>query len=341
MEATLKTTTLQTTMLQTTLLATLFLSPFIEAEELSDYDRCLLNATRGQSGEMTIDEVRQRCELPEKEEPTEEPELLTQRRELEKSTEFQPFVITPHKMNYILPLTYTDSVNREAYQDTGWAEDLRKAEAEFQISFKIPLNYTDLLFEDDALFFGFTLRSYWQVYAGSISRPFRETNYQPELFYYTPTVWKPFGGNTWLGVGIEHQSNGQRQDLSRSWNRIYGSFTYEKNRLAINFRPWWRIPEDSKSYADDPDGDDNPDIRDYMGNFELSAVYKWDSVALNFMGRENFETHNGYAELGMTFPIWGKVRGYAKYSTGYGENLIDYNHKQQRFGLGIAITDIL
>ncbi len=328
--------------IKTTLLATLLMSPLLEAEELSEYDQCVLRAMKVQTGDLTIDELHERClTATDQESELKQTDVLSERREAERSTEFQPFVMTAHRMNYILPFTYTDSVNRKAYEDTGWAEDLRKAEAEFQISFKVPLNYSDLFFENDALFFGFTLRSYWQVYANSISRPFRETNYQPEFFYFTPTDWKPFDGNTWLGFGIEHQSNGQRQILSRSWNRIYGSVTFEKNRLALSFRPWWRIPESDKTDENDPNGDDNPDIGDYMGHFEVGAAYKWEEFSVNFTGRENFKTHKGYAEMGMTFPIWGKVRGYAKYSTGYGENLIDYNHKQQRFGIGIAITDIL
>ncbi len=331
--------------LKTTLLATVLMSPFIEAEELNTYDQCLLSASKTNSGELTLDEVRDRClSISESDPETKEDpqqDLLSQRRESEKSTAFRPFLMTAHKMNYILPVTYTDSVNHEAYEDTGWSDALKHAEAEFQISFKVPLNYNDLMFENDGLFFGFTMRSYWQVYAGSISRPFRETNYQPEVFYFTPTEWTPLGGKTWLGFGLEHESNGQRQDLSRSWNRIYGTLGYEKNRLALFFKPWWRFPEEDKTYADDPSGDDNPDIEDYMGHYELGAAYKWEEFSLSFLGRENFKTHKGYAEFGLTFPIWGKVRGFAKYSTGYGENLIDYNHNQQRFGVGIAITDLL
>lgn len=45
-----------------------------------------------------------------------------------------------------------------------------------------------------------TLKSFWQVYTGDASRPFRETNYRPELFYFTPTSWQPLGGSTWLGL---------------------------------------------------------------------------------------------------------------------------------------------
>ncbi|MEF1189577.1 phospholipase A, partial [Vibrio parahaemolyticus] len=102
-----------------------------------------------------------------------------------------------------------------------------------------------------------------------------------------------------------------------------------------------RIPEDEKTFPNDPKGDDNPDIEDYMGHFELTSAYKWDDYELTFLGRENFKTHKGYAELGLLFPIWGKVRGYAQYSTGYGKSLIDYDHNQQRIGVGIAINGVL
>jgi phospholipase A1 len=57
--------------------------------------------------------------------------------------------------------------------------------------------------------------------------------------------------------------------------------------------------------------------------------------------RENFATHKGFIELGVTFPLWGKLKGYAQLSSGYGESLIDYNYDQKRIGFGIALTDIL
>ncbi|KPA54363.1 phospholipase [Photobacterium leiognathi subsp. mandapamensis] len=324
-------------------LFTLFTAPTMAlASSDDDYDACLLNAVKNQSGELTINQIRTRCQkIITHADNTPETPMITQRLQHERETTFDPFVITPHRMNYFLPVTLTDSINRAAYAGSEWDNHLKNAEAEFQISFKTPLNYDDLLIDGDGLFLAFTLNSYWQVYAGDISRPFRETNYRPEMFYLAPTPWTPFGGNTWATIGIEHQSNGRTQGLSRSWNRVYTDLIFEKGNFAFTVRPWWRIPEDDKKEPNSPSGDDNPDIEKYMGHFQVGAVYKWDDYEFSFVGRENFATHKGYGELGLTFPLWGKLRGYTKYSTGYGENLIDYNHKQQRIGVGIALTDLL
>ena len=78
-----------------------------------------------------------------------------------------------------------------------------------------------------------------------------------------------------------------------------------------------------------------------MGHFELAMAYKWDSYEAFIKGRENFATHKGFVELGFTFPVWGRLRGYVQYVNGYGESLVDYNHNQQRIGIGFALTDVL
>lgn len=79
--------------------------------------------------------------------------MIDKRLESEKQTAFEPFSLVAHRINYILPFTYSDRVNKRAYADTKYGDELRKEEAEFQISFKVPMNYDDLLFDGDGLFF--------------------------------------------------------------------------------------------------------------------------------------------------------------------------------------------
>lgn len=260
----------------------------------------------------------------------------------ERMTAFDPFVITPHLMNYILPAYTTNRINTQAYDsEPDWVDHMEEIEAKFQLSLKVPLNTQSLLVNGDAVYFGFTVEAWWQVYADDISKPFRETNYRPEMFYLMPLEFHPFGGNSGLMIGAEHQSNGRSQDLSRSWNRIYVAYLYEKGDFALSLRPWYRVSEKEKTSPTDSKGDDNPDILDYMGHFQLSMAYNWDEYNLSLMTRHNFATNKGAYELGLTFPLWGKLRGYTRVFNGYGESLIDYNHKQTRFGIGIALTDIL
>jgi phospholipase A1 len=305
----------------------------------NNLDICLAEKARSENQDLTLGELNRICNKvvadDEKNQPAVEKRFNSERR-----LAYHPFVITPHHMNYLLPVTYTDKINQSAYDDKGnWPQNLDNMEAKLQISFKVPLLTESLFNEGDAIAFGFTLQSWWQMYNQELSRPFRETNYNPELFYFTPLDFEIGGGKTGFFLGLEHQSNGQSLQLSRSWNRIYANFIFAKGNYALSFRPWWKIPEGDKLTTPEEAGNDNPDISDYMGHFELMMVYKWENHEFSVKGRENFATHNGAVEVGITFPLNGKLRGYFQYFSGYGESLIDYNHSQERFGLGIALND--
>ena len=320
---------------------------------LSDYDRCLLDAIKGQAATTSMaikrqcakhqgDTVNQNQALEEAAESFKSG-VISNRIRQERESQWNRFVITPHRRNYILPYTHTSKVNRNAYEFTGdWKEEIRHSEAKFQLSFKVPMNHEDLLRQNDALYIGFTLQSWWQVYTSSMSAPFRETNYQPELFYLTPLSWKPFSGNTGIAFGIEHQSNGRSQPLSRSWNRVYANFLFEKDNFALSFRPWYRLREDDKENSGDSDGDDNPDIENFLGHFELRSAYRWRDYQFGLMVRNNLRSDNkGAMELDWSFPFFGHLRGFVQYYNGYGESMIDYNISQQRVGVGILLTDLL
>lgn len=261
----------------------------------------------------------------------------------QKKLAYQDSVITPHELNYFIPVVYSNNFNYAPYEQAGmndYASKLSELEAKFQISFKLPLTRNGVFTDDDVLAFAFTLTSWWQVYNKALSRPFRETNYRPEFFYGTPLEWEPFGGSAFFVFGFVHESNGQTQLLSRSWNRLYSTLTFAKNNYVISLTPWWRIPEGDAVTTIDESANDNPDITDYLGHFELEYAYQWNKLEVSLKGRRNFSEDHGAFEVEMTYPISSTLNLYVQYTNGYGESLIDYNHSQQTIGFGVALNPI-
>ena len=275
-------------------------------------------------------------------EPIAEEGALTERVRKERADAFNPYVLTAHKHNFILPVSYSTGINEAVYaeNDVPYGDGLQAAEVKFQISLKSQLNESDLMFPKDSLSVGITLEAWWQLYSDSLSSPFRETNYQPEIFYLVPLLWGPFDGSTAVVFGFEHQSNGQVQGLSRSWNRLYTTLIYEKGAFVGFVRPWYRIPEDAKESEDDAEGDDNPDILDFMGYGEVGASWRKSNKEYAVRVRGNTSTGKGAISIGMTFPLFAKFRGFVQYFNGYGDSLIDYDHLQQRVGLGVALNSL-
>ena len=278
------------------------------------------------------------------------PRMLNDRGLVEALNRSNRFVLTPHKRNYILPLSYSDSPNTDPYKqsvsnnesDEGFAfSDLKHAEFEFQLSIKILIR--ENLFNDNGhLYLGYTNHSLWQVYNRDTSAPFRETNHQPELLLSFTNDFEIFGFRNVINeFSINHQSNGQSGVLSRSWNRVMFNSVFEGENFSFSINPWYRLPEDKSRYPGDPKGDDNPDITHYMGNFEFTGAYRYKANIFSLELRNNLKTTNrGAAEVAWTFPISSTMRGYVNYFDGYGHSLIDYNDKQRVVGLGITFTDL-
>ena len=303
-------------------------------------EACMEERLKTAEPTITVGELRQECVIQTDPDYRRDP-LVLKRLAMERRTEWNPFVITPHKQNYILPFTYMKEPNNEPYEMVG-DDPLDNKEVKMQISLKVPLTDRDLFVTGDSLHFGFTLQAYWQLYNHELSAPFRETNYQPEFFYTMPLRLEGRYHAAGLRLGAEHQSNGQTQPFSRSWNRIYAQVLYARANYMISIRPWYRIPEEEKEDPTKARGDDNPDIDDYMGYFELNGVVEHNRLEFSAMLRNNLRSENhGAIELGMSFPLFNRLKGYVQYFNGYGESLIDYDHRIERFGVGILLTDLM
>jgi phospholipase A1 len=293
---------------------------------------------------MTIGELRLECEKqiqmgvsPEKDKQV---SAVSERLRQDKKHILEPFTLMAHKPNYLLVAAHnTYGYNPEVYQEQfdDPSLEVKDTEAQFQLSVKFPLAVN--LFNTFDLYAAYTNRSFWQVYSSDISAPFRETNHEPEGWIQFNPKWEFLGfTNTANLFGIVHQSNGRGGTLSRSWNRIYANFVVDRGNFALSFKPWFRISEDDED-------DDNPDITDYLGHYEIRAAYKWKEHVFSAMSRNNLESgfENGAVEVSWSFPFWSYpyLKGYVQYFTGYGESLIDYDQYVNRIGIGVALTDWL
>ncbi len=238
------------------------------------------------------------------------------------------FDLKPYKINYLLPVTYDNSIHKNR----------EKFETEFQLSFKKDI-LSNLLGFNEKYAFGYTQTSYWQTFKDST--PFRESNYRPEMFVYgfykdKDAMLKGYQ------LGLLHESNGRDNEISRSWNRIYLTTFWQIGNVFVAPRVWYRIPERDKKHPNDDFGDDNPDILHYLGYGDLSLLYPYRGHVFKAKIRNNFKfnSHNkGSLELDWTFPLWNdNLFGYIKAFSGYGSSLEDYNHYSNRIGFGFALS---
>ena len=245
--------------------------------------------------------------------------------------------INLYRPNYLLFARYSDNPNEHPFTPLFPPGDLEfdQVEARFQLSFKFRLWATeDRRF---GVWAAYTQQNQWQVYNKAMSSPFRETNYEPEaMLTYNPDLALGAGFHWRLfNLGLNHQSNGRTDALSRSWNRVIASFGFETDNFVLLVRPWYRIGEEETE-------DDNPDIEDYLGYGDITGIYKWRGHSFTLMGRGNPSTGKGAAQLAWTTPpLLGPLRGYIQAFTGYGDSMIDYNWSQNAIGIGVSLNDLL
>jgi len=267
--------------------------------------------------------------LAKKEEPVASfsQQIAAERQSLDRS-----YSLTPHQPNYLLAYSLRNNPNQPVVLEEQGRLD--KQEALLQISVKFPL-WRRMLGTENDLLFGYTSKSWFQAYNAALSKPFRETNYEPEIF------WRHYGGiRLPLGVniagwdlGYNHQSNGRSEPLSRSWDRIMGRMALDVTpNLSLALRAWYRLPEDE-------DSDDNPDIHQYLGYGDVRAIWTPNRNTLTAMFRPG--TEKNAFEFTWSYPITKHFRLYALYFNGYGESLIDYDQKVERIGIGFTINDYL
>lgn len=260
---------------------------------------------------------------------------LSREWELDDKDKHGTFLFRPFHTSYLLPVKYSNSPNNTPFQGglLQSSEKLDSVEAKIQLSGKTKV--VEGLFNKRAdVWLGYTVTSYWQAYNSTISAPFRETDYMPEAMLVFRTDYDIAGlKGRFINLGAVHESNGRGSTLSRSWNRIYVQFGFERGDFSLLIRPWYRIPESANN-------DNNPDIQDYLGRGDVVATYTSNGNTYSLLLRNNLKraANRGAVQVDWSFPLYGRLQGYVQYFNGYGESLIDYNHKQQSLGIGLSLA---
>ncbi len=249
-----------------------------------------------------------------------------------------------HRQNYLIIRKSSNPNNFPTSPGIGNAgtrvNDMDAMEAKFRLSFKTSMyTRTDLDlwgFKTFRLWGAYTQQSHWQVFNTRNSSPFRESNYEPELIAAFGT-----GNETGLklrNLRIGHQSNGRGHPESRSWNRVYAQGGWEWDNTSLLARGWYRIPESALK-------DDNPDIVHYLGSAEVIARWEPDNksqaVVLEMRNNLNINNNVGFMQLDWSLPValGTAARLHFQVTSGYGESLIDYNHRQTTMGLGFSFRE--
>ena len=266
--------------------------------------------------------------------------LLSRYWELDDADKRGVFNFTGYRANYVLPLHATTHINRAPSSPTQAAvsqPNYRNIEAKFQLSLRTKV-LQDVGLKGSDLWLAFTQQALWQIWNGKDSKPFRNSDYEPEMIYVVPTgegLELPFDWKwKYTQLGLAHQSNGQSDPLSRSWNRVYVAGGFERGDWAFTTRIAKRLGERRAS-------DNNPDLVAYRGRADFQVNWSGGPHTLSVLMRSTLQdVKYGALQLEWTYPVFAKqpngLRWYVQAFSGYGETLTDYNFRQNSVGVGVS-----
>lgn len=287
-----------------------------------------------------------------------QPSEITRFWDLEKSSAREPFQLRAYRP-ISLSVVAANTVNTLPSSPTNGspANAVAYSPTEMKINLSVRTKLASGLLHrgdqplSDSIWFGYSQQSYWQLFNGGISRPFRATDHEPELVYVFGHNRPLPGGFTYRmsGAGLVHQSNGQSLPLSRSWNRVYlmaaaDKITSSGNRFTLQAKAWQRLPEKSGA-------DDNPDISNYMGRAELAGTWSFDSGIGKDLTTHTFGMtlrhslkNQGRGSLRLEYlrslgDANSSLRFHTQLFSGFGDSMIDYNRRRTVLSLGVSLVD--
>ena len=205
--------------------------------------------------------------------------------------------------------------------------------SKLQVSFKTPI------IKELPLYFGYTQFMFWAL--EEESKPFRDLTYNPELFYrWSQQRWRILDS---IDFGVwSHTSNGKAADDSRSLNRNYVRFNFQREGRRWITRTGVQL---SYLHGFDPT---NRDIQDYIGPlaFSISFIQLFDAwidkseLALQVSPGGKFAENwdRGGYQLSWSFRLgtFDLVPAfYVQYYYGYAETLLNYDSQVSELRGGV------
>lgn len=245
------------------------------------------------------------------------------------------FRIEIHQPNYILPVSYSSRPNQERFEYIQTYSDIDSFEFKYQLSLKINLTRVDEQ-DDNGLYVAYTQSSWWQTYNGGASRPFRETNYLPEIFWqFSGQDSDLFGfSNRFNRLGLAHLSNGSTRPQSRTRNYFYLATAWQQGPWQLELIPRLKLP-------DIREGEANPDLEKYIGHLDARLTYQSPNQYLYSLAAKGNPLYGNFGvQLDWHFPLYRGIHGLVQIYGGYAESLIDYDHENYRLSLGFSFPPL-
>ncbi|MBU1708490.1 MAG: phospholipase A [Proteobacteria bacterium] len=215
--------------------------------------------------------------------------------------------------------------------------------SKFQYSFKYRFLNSDASLAKSypwtgGLHFGYTQTSFWNLKEESL--PFKDTSYKPEFFHTTTNIHSrpPWLQGFFIQSGVQHESNGQSEEFSRSTNVLYLKpifiFYNKESLLGLGLAPKvWLYFDNSKT--------GNPYLADYRGYFELEARV---GLADGFVVGSKFKwaKEGGSVQLDLTYPLHRilsdnlSIYLHIQYVNSLAENLLNYQDRTEALRIGFS-----
>ena len=190
------------------------------------------------------------------------------------------------------------------------------------------------------LYAAFTQTMFWSIF--SDSQPFKDINYNPEMFYRLVEIDSDTDLLKSIDFGFVHRSNGKDGPDSRSVNRVFvktNLVTQIGRHDIVADLMVYKITDDEKSN----------DSRKYLGYWDfiiyVSDLVRHNNSRLNLQFKLNaganiYNTNMGGRTIGLIYDFGSENFNpslYLQYYSGYMENLLEYNKNTDQVRLGFLL----